>query len=226
MPVLTTPARGMPELRDDVVATVVGGGGGQRQDRRLAERAQRAAELEEGRAEVVAPLRDAVRLVDHDQRDRLPPAAAEEAGVGEPLGRREHERRRAVVDRRLAPPRSRRAGTALLSWTAATPSSRSLSHWSFIRAISGETTTVVPGQQQGRQLVAERLARAGRHHRQRSAPPPSRDRSPRPGPSRRRFRPKVPRSSRGRRVRQCLDSEGVERARRGEEGMGWGRQRR
>ena len=37
------------------------------------------------------------------------------------------------------------AGKALLSCQAATPSPRSLSHWSFISAISGETTTVVPG---------------------------------------------------------------------------------
>ena len=55
------------------------------------------------------------------------------------------------------------AGSALFSCQAATPSSRSLSHWSFISAISGETTTVRAGQQQGRQLVAERLAAAGRH---------------------------------------------------------------
>ncbi|MNY69344.1 hypothetical protein D3C86_2072690 [compost metagenome] len=34
---------------------------------------------------------------------------------------------------------------ALLICTAATPSARRASHWSFISATSGETTTVVPG---------------------------------------------------------------------------------
>ncbi|MNW08498.1 hypothetical protein D3C71_2052890 [compost metagenome] len=34
---------------------------------------------------------------------------------------------------------------ALLICTAATPSARRASHWSFISATSGDTTTVVPG---------------------------------------------------------------------------------
>ena len=34
---------------------------------------------------------------------------------------------------------------ALLTCTAAMPSAHRLSHWSFINATSGDTTTVVPG---------------------------------------------------------------------------------
>ena len=44
------------------------------------------------------------------------------------------------------------------------PAGRSASTWSFMSAISGDTTTVVPVEQQRRQLEAERLAGAGGHH--------------------------------------------------------------
>ena len=68
----------------------------------------------------------------------------EEVGVGEALRRREDDLRPAGCDRRLGRVVSS-APTALLSCTASMPSSRSLSHWSFISAISGETTSVAPG---------------------------------------------------------------------------------
>ena len=57
------------ELREDVVLDLRRRGRGQREHRRLAERAHRLAEPEVRGAEVVPPLRDAVRLVDHEQRD-------------------------------------------------------------------------------------------------------------------------------------------------------------
>ena len=44
--------------------------------------------------------------------------------------------------------------------------------WSCISAISGEMTSAVPAPRQRRHLVAERLARAGRHHRERVLRPP------------------------------------------------------
>ena len=43
------------------------------------------------------------------------------------------------------------------------PSAVSSSTWSFIKAISGETTSVSPSRAIGRQLIAEALAAAGRH---------------------------------------------------------------
>ena len=62
---------------------------------------QRGADLQEGRAEVVAPLRDAVRLVDHQQAGRLRAQQLDEAGVGQPLGGGEDDARAAVGDGRL-----------------------------------------------------------------------------------------------------------------------------
>jgi hypothetical protein len=63
----------------------------QRQDRRRAERAVRGPDLEEGGAEVVAPLRYAVRLVDDQQIARVLLQQFEEGRVGEALRRGEHE---------------------------------------------------------------------------------------------------------------------------------------
>ena len=52
-----------------------------------AEPARRVGEPEVVGPEVVPPLRDAVRLVDHEQADPRLPDALEEAGRGEALGR-------------------------------------------------------------------------------------------------------------------------------------------
>ena len=68
-----------------------------------AEPARGVGEPEVVRAEVVAPLRDAVRLVDHEQPDLGVADALEEAGRGEALGRDVEQPRRAghrAVDRR------------------------------------------------------------------------------------------------------------------------------
>ena len=59
---------GEPELLDDIVLHHGRGGGGQGDHRRRAEARQVAAEHAVVRPEVVAPLRDAVRLVDRDER--------------------------------------------------------------------------------------------------------------------------------------------------------------
>jgi hypothetical protein len=47
------------------------------------------------------------------------------------------------------------------------PNASALRIWSCISAISGEMTSAGAVAGQRRQLVAQRLARAGRHHRQR-----------------------------------------------------------
>jgi len=56
------------ELADDVAGDPPGGGGGERQDRHAAELLLEPAEPSIRGAEIVAPLRDAVRLVDDDER--------------------------------------------------------------------------------------------------------------------------------------------------------------
>ena len=71
--------------------------------------------------------------------------------------------------RRRTRPRPRGGSSA--SWVelrkpARTPSAASASTWSCISAISGEITTPVPGADQRRDLVAQRLAAAGRHQHQ------------------------------------------------------------
>ena len=55
------------------------------------------------------------------------------------------------------------------SRAAAMPMAVRQSIWSFISAISGETTSVSAVEQQRRQLVAEALAAAGRKHGERGA---------------------------------------------------------
>ena len=71
MPVLTTVMPGRPSCRPMSSMTSVGRRGGQREHGRIAERLDGVADLEEGRSEIVAPLRDAVRFVDHEQIDAL-----------------------------------------------------------------------------------------------------------------------------------------------------------
>src|SRR6185437_3192431 len=67
------------ELGDDVLADVRRRRGGERDRRRPTERFAHLRDTQITRPEIVAPLADAVRLVDGEQRD---------AGVAEPLGGR------------------------------------------------------------------------------------------------------------------------------------------
>src|SRR5436309_2512230 len=74
------------ELADDVAGHPAGGGGGEREDRDAAELVLEPAQAAVCGTEVVAPLRDAVRLVDHDERHAHPAEEAPEPAL-EPLGR-------------------------------------------------------------------------------------------------------------------------------------------
>ena len=80
------------------------GGGGERDDRRRAEGGRYCAEHAVVGAEVVAPLRDAVRLVDGDQGRLALGQHLGEAGDAQALGRDEEEVEPAVevVDAGLA----------------------------------------------------------------------------------------------------------------------------
>ena len=82
----------------DVVADLLGGGRGERHDRRSTERAQALADAEIGGAEIVAPFRDAVRLVDRCETDPGLAERCEELGRAERLGRRHEEHRSALLE--------------------------------------------------------------------------------------------------------------------------------
>ena len=96
-------------------------------------------------------------------------SAVEEVGVGEPLRRREHDPRAAFGDRLLGRGDARRRSIALFSWTAAIPSSRELVALVLHQRDQRRDDERDAGQQERGQLVAQRLARAGRHHRERRA---------------------------------------------------------
>ena len=156
------------ELRDDVGANVRRRGRGERDGRRPAELFTHLGDAQIARAEVVAPLADAVRLVDGEQRD---------AGVAQPLGggaeveplRRDvqqldvaahgarqairdlRRRERAVDERRRQAARVERVDLVLHQRDERRDDDREL------------------GQHQRRHLVAERLAAARRQHDERVA---------------------------------------------------------
>ena len=116
----------------------------QRQHARGAELARPLRELEVVGAEVVAPFRDAVRLVDREERDLDARELRDEALVVEAL-RRDVEQAQLAAAQPLGdvaqPPSSERLESMR---AAGTPSAASASIWSFMSAISGETTTVTP----------------------------------------------------------------------------------
>ena len=106
-------------------------------------RARTSAEPQVVGPEVVAPLAQAVRLVDR-QRDATPAASIASRN------RRLENRSGATYSRRTSPPRTRASVSATASLlmleaiisTPSRPRARSAAYWSFISAISGETTSV------------------------------------------------------------------------------------
>ena len=94
--------------------------------------------------EVVPPLADAVRLVDHEQVDRVPAQEGPELGVGELLWGRVDELLAAVRDRHLRLVAFGGGEGAVDRHDLDALVRAATSAWSFISAISGLTTTVVP----------------------------------------------------------------------------------
>ena len=86
-PVATRTGSRSPSRRDDVGRHLRRRGRRRGDDRLRPQPARRVGEPEVVGPEVVAPLRDAVRLVDHEQPDLRAAQALEEAGRGEALGR-------------------------------------------------------------------------------------------------------------------------------------------
>ena len=110
----------------------------------------------------MAPLRHAVGLVDDEQIDRLAPQRLEEAPVGELLGRRQDELRRLARDLveglvGLA------GGQRAVHLRGVEPEPVQLVDLVLHQGDEGRYDERHAGQVQRRQLVTERLARAGRH---------------------------------------------------------------
>ena len=168
-PATISPSCGNAELDEDVLAGALVGGRGQRQPRHVGKRVEQRPEQPVIGPEIVAPFADAMRLVDRDQRQRSRARASwRKRLAGRPL-RRDVEQ---VELAALAAARSSRSrlASAEVSEAARMPNASAARIWSCISAISGEITSAVPSRRQRRHLVAERLARAGRHHRQRVLP--------------------------------------------------------
>jgi hypothetical protein len=157
-----------PELRDDILLHVRRRRRGQRDDGGTADRLDRFLQPEVARAEIVAPLRDAVRLVDGEEGDvdaghHLQELRALEAlrrdveeavlpcaQIGDPLPRL------AEVERRVDGGGADVARVERVDLILHQRDER--------RDDDGDA-----GQQKRRDLIAERLAAAGRHHDERVA---------------------------------------------------------
>ncbi len=153
-----------PEARDDVVRHLRRGGRGRGDDRPGAEPARGVGQAEVVGPEVVPPLRDAVRLVDDEQADPRLPDPLQEAGRREPL-RRHVEQPRAAGHRAVD---SRAVGRRVLLGVderhhAGRHALERLDLVLHQRDQRRHDQRQVGSHQRG-QLVAERLARAGRHH--------------------------------------------------------------
>ncbi len=153
----------------DVLAGAGVGCGGHRQARGVREHLGQLAQHAVFGTEVVAPLADAVRLVDGQERDRRARQAVQHPGLHQPLGRDVEEIEPALVDRppgRLAPvgvgvgiePRGGDAGLLHPRHLIGHQRDQRRDHqpqtWPYDRG----------------DLVAEALAAPGRQHRQGASP--------------------------------------------------------
>ncbi len=142
---------------------------GEREHGRRAERFNRVAEREVGGPKVVPPFRDAVSLVYDDEVDQALRERFEKRRIGHALRRREDELAALVPDH--VEPRAllvrRKRAVQLRCLYARLPELIDLILHQRDERRDDDGRAF---QMQGRQLVAERLARARRHHRERVAP--------------------------------------------------------
>jgi hypothetical protein len=152
------------QLPDDVVGDFGRRGRGQGEDGGVAELFDGIRELEIRGPEIVAPLGDAVRFVNDDQVNLDPFQGADEPRVGEPLGGRQQKlRRRARQGRQRVGSFAGRQGAIELRRPH--PQLVQLVDLVLHERDQGRHHDGHSGQVQGGQLVAQRLARAGRHDR-------------------------------------------------------------
>ena len=174
------------------------GGRGQRQPRHVAMRVEQRPQLAVIGPEIMPPFADAMRFVDRDQRQ---PALVEQ--LAEALGRRPLRRDIEQVELARAKPLAGRArGRSSAEVSDGGADAERLGRADLVvhqrDQRRDDQRGAVAGQR--RQLVAQRLARPGRHHRQRVLRRPSPGRSPAAAPRGTAAKPKTRRagSSRGR----------------------------
>ncbi len=157
------------ELREDVVLHDGRRGGGEREDGRGAQQVQMLAEHAVVGAEIVAPLRDAVRLVDGDERRLALAQHLGKARDAEPLRRDEEKLQAAaeVVDAGLARDLAIQPG---VNARHLQPACRELGCLVLHERDERADDQRGAAARDGGQLVAERFARAGRHDQQDIAP--------------------------------------------------------
>ncbi len=156
------------EPLDDLLARERIGGGGERDARRVGKAFVQRGELQVLRAEVVAPLRDAVRLVDRDQRDMHSIEQFQEAGRDGALGRDVEQVEFARAQRRLDLARFARGERGVerrCAHAGLTQRGDLVLHQRDQRRDDDPASLA----QQRRQLVTHRLAAAGRHQHERVA---------------------------------------------------------
>ena len=159
-----------PQLVGDVLADPVGGGGGEGGHHRAAgQLVDKVPHQHVAGAEVPPPLADAVGLVHRHHADSLLPGKADKARHLQPLGRdvddlvlplggaAEHQGLLAV-------------GQAAVQVGGAHPHRHQRPHLVLHQADQRADHQSHPRQHQRRHLVAQRLARAGGHHRQHIPP--------------------------------------------------------
>ena len=150
----------------DVPARGLVGGRGQRHDLNAGELGGEISQIEIVGAEIVPPLRDAVRLVDGEQRD----ARFQEHRPGvverQPLGRDVEQAQVPAPDGVEQGSRFPRGCSPELSAPAAMPKALELRHLVAHQRDQRRDHDGQPVAQQRRQLIAERLAAARRHHRE------------------------------------------------------------
>jgi hypothetical protein len=154
------------QLLADVLDHILGGGGGQRQHRRAAQRLNRRRHLDVGRPEVVAPLRDAVRLVDHHQVHLHLPQQVDELGHRQPLRGAEHDLALGGGDR-LERGRLFLVAQAAVDLDRAHAELLELFELVLHQGNKGRHHDRHPVEDARRNLVAQRLAAAGGHDCQR-----------------------------------------------------------
>ena len=158
-----------PQRAHDVGCDARRGG---RRERHRAARADRVARIGEAQVvgpEVVAPLAQAVRLVDREERDLAPVDGGAEASVAEALGRDEHEPAEPSASAASTDSASPGGSEALSTCAAPCPAARQRIALIAHERDERRDHDRQPVEGQARELVAERLARARRHHDERVA---------------------------------------------------------
>jgi hypothetical protein len=152
----------------DIAARRIVGGRGQRHQRRRGKALLQNAERLVVTAKIVAPLRDAMRLVDREEGDPAPAQHVEAMRHHQAFGRHVEEVERPVADRTLDRPGIARRQSGIERGGAHTGLPQGVDLVLHQRD-QGRDDDSDPGAQQRRQLIAQGFAAAGRHQHDRVA---------------------------------------------------------